>query len=307
MLLEHIRLFFDEPWVRLMEDLRSPEVRLPDGSWHRLELHSGMGNGYTFEVESLLFWAIAQSCCELYGSAGTASVYGDDVIVPQDVSTRVVDALEGFGFRINSEKSFLSGRFYESCGKHFFDVCDVTPVYEKSAEENLSSCIRSYNRLYRWCFAHGLLGRFRRTLVFLELRAYQALLVVGQRRNRNRGYLRPRNRGKQSACPKVPYQALWMPGDGGLITEDTSLLPDPDENGIWELRVWTARPLRQATDGWSMYSDSLRRESRETASYGLVTPRDRVKWGFSTQRYYRWDAEAVSLSGVLDAIVEDLA
>lgn len=292
MLQEHIRLFFDEPWVNLMEALRCHEVRLPDGTWHRLELHSGMGNGYTFEVESLIFWAIAQSVCDLYETPKRSSVYGDDVIVPSIAAERTIEAFEGFGFRINTEKSFIHGRFYESCGTHAYDGQNVTPLYEKTEGDSLQDCIRSYNRLYRWCASRGCVERFRRTLDFLELRAHQALYSINQRRMREPGSRSRGSRRHHVRFHHMPYQAVWMEGDGGLITEDLRNLPDPDIHGIWTLTVWTAQPVTRESDGWSMYSDSLKRDHRETACYGLVAPRDHVKWKFSRQRYYRWAERA---------------
>lgn len=309
MLVEHIRLYFDEDWVNLMEDLRSPEIRLPDGSWHRLELHSAMGNGYTFEVESLLFWAIAQSVVDLYAPGREASVYGDDIIVPQSCAQQTIEVLEANGFRVNREKTFTEGNFFESCGKHYFQGCDVTPIFEKKIASDLNDCIRSFNRLNRWCRRMGTSDQFRRTLNYLELRAYSALHSWWERfgdsatRNRRRpgvGYMRKRR--QEPRFPLMPYQAEWVEGDGGLITDDPSLLPNPDQNGIYVFKLLVARPVQLETDGWSVLSNTLMRAesggcggsnppSDLLATKGRVTPRDTVQWKLAPCRMYRWQRE----------------
>jgi hypothetical protein len=114
------------PWLTVLDALRSPSFFL-DGKWRKYEKWSSMGNGYTFELESLLFWAICSSINP------DVSVYGDDLIVPAESFDRVVQALDLFGFRVNPEKSFKSGPFRESCGRDAFNGDTVTPIYWKNA------------------------------------------------------------------------------------------------------------------------------------------------------------------------------
>ena len=65
-----------------------------------------MGNGYTFELETLIFYALIRA---VVGKESTASVYGDDLIYPS-CHTREVRALLNFvGFATNEEKSFPVG------------------------------------------------------------------------------------------------------------------------------------------------------------------------------------------------------
>lgn len=113
----------------LLLDLRSPEYLL-DGEWHTCHKLSGMGCGFTFEVESLLFWGLAAACCEVVGVAGRAArVYGDDIIVPTQACNLLFQALEYAGFTVNDEKSYTTGKFRESCGGQYYNGFDVTPVY----------------------------------------------------------------------------------------------------------------------------------------------------------------------------------
>lgn len=122
--LEVVKALLPEPWLTILSALRSPNYRL-DGEWRGYNKWSSMGNGYTFELESLLFWALCSSVDE------DVSVYGDDLIVPTKSYDAIVRVLEFAGFTVNSEKSFSSGYFRESCGQDAFNGVSVTPIYWK--------------------------------------------------------------------------------------------------------------------------------------------------------------------------------
>lgn len=148
-----IELLFPIDWFCLLDSLRSRKTLLPNGELHKNVMFSSMGNAFTFELESLVFHAILHAVC---GSQAVTSVYGDDIICPQKDAKNVITVLEAFGFRINLDKSFIEGRFFESCGKHFFDGFDVTPVYQKEPPRQSDiERIRAHNRLVRWALRSG--------------------------------------------------------------------------------------------------------------------------------------------------------
>lgn len=136
-------------WACFLDDLRSKSTRV-DGTWTILEKFSSMGNGFTFELETLIFWALSKSCLEHSNSRDILAVYGDDLIVPSEAATLVTEVLEYCGFELNMEKSFISGSFYESCGRHYFNGSDVTPVYQKNLVNSSAELLRLSNRLVRW-------------------------------------------------------------------------------------------------------------------------------------------------------------
>ena len=74
-------MLLPEAWFDLLNDCRSQAVSYK-GEWIELNMFSSMGNAFTFELESLIFWAIANAVCYCSGSRGHISVYGDDIIVP---------------------------------------------------------------------------------------------------------------------------------------------------------------------------------------------------------------------------------
>ena len=63
---------------------------------------------------------------------GKVRVYGDDIIVPVDMMEPVAAGLEAFGLRVNSSKSFGTGRFRESCGGDYYEGVWITPVRVRS-------------------------------------------------------------------------------------------------------------------------------------------------------------------------------
>ncbi len=104
-----------------------------------LSKFASMGSGLTFHLETIIFMVIAfvgieasigrrLSEADIVGLIGQVAVYGDDIIVPTDHVGSVVHALEAFGFKVNSQKSFWTGKFRESCGKDYYDGTDVSYV-----------------------------------------------------------------------------------------------------------------------------------------------------------------------------------
>lgn len=118
----------ESPWLKMLEALRSPESKWEDG-WRENHKFSSMGNGFTFELESLIFYAISRAVCLLQGYPTTdLRVYGDDITGPSEAYDDIVWALTLAGFTTNGRKSFNSSPFRESCGGNYFYGIDVTPV-----------------------------------------------------------------------------------------------------------------------------------------------------------------------------------
>jgi len=114
-------------WFHLLNCCRSASTHI-EGQWHSLEKFSSMGNGYTFELESALFLAMARSVVPRE-EWREICVYGDDLIVPKQYASKLVDTLNSLGFEVNTEKSYLAGNFFESCGADFFKGQPVRPFY----------------------------------------------------------------------------------------------------------------------------------------------------------------------------------
>jgi hypothetical protein len=144
-----VSLLLPECWYTLLDAIRS-RVTIIDGEEHRNHMFSSMGNGFTFELESLLFYVLAKATAFFTGTRGRISVYGDDIICPSDMSHKFTFVLGYFGFSVNSDKSCYQGPFRESCGGHYHYGLDITPFYLKGPIRTLPDLIHVANQLRKW-------------------------------------------------------------------------------------------------------------------------------------------------------------
>jgi hypothetical protein len=132
----------DHPWLAEgVQVTRSTRAEIPELglSLPKLRKFASMGSALCFPVEAMVFLAIAVTGI-LYAQGkpvslksvddlrGKVRVYGDDIIVPADTAVSVIDHLEAFGLKVNRGKTFMNGKFRESCGGDFYDGVDVTPL-----------------------------------------------------------------------------------------------------------------------------------------------------------------------------------
>jgi len=141
-------------WFCLLNDIRVKTVSI-DGVDHDMSMFSTMGNGFTFELESLLFYALARATMYHTATKGRVSVYGDDLIVPKSAAPRFAKVLQWFGFKLNSKKSFWKGSFRESCGAHWFRGHDVTPFFLRGPLLSVPDLINQLNQLRDWVLRDG--------------------------------------------------------------------------------------------------------------------------------------------------------
>lgn len=146
---EFVALMLPEIWFSLLNCTRS-QVTIIDGDEHQNHMFSSMGNGFTFELESLLFYVLGRATAYFTRTRGIVSVYGDDIICPTDMSQDFIWVLQYFGFSVNPDKSFTSGPFRESCGGHFHLGYEITPFYIKAPIENIIDIIAVANKLRWW-------------------------------------------------------------------------------------------------------------------------------------------------------------
>lgn len=103
----------------------------------RLSKFASMGSALTFPMESIVFLLLILLGIEkelnrpltnkdIKSLIGRVRVFGDDLVVPKEYVHSVVETLELFGFKVNSNKSFYTGRYRESCGKEYFEGHDVS-------------------------------------------------------------------------------------------------------------------------------------------------------------------------------------
>lgn len=150
-----VELLLPPLWHDVLSSLRSP-VTIIDGEEHVNAMFSSMGNGFTFELESLIFYVITRTVNYLRGHRGTVSVYGDDIISPSGSYADLEWVLMCCGFSVNPDKSFHIGSFRESCGGHYDNGSDITPFYIRAPIVRLMDLIHVANAIRRWSGLSGL-------------------------------------------------------------------------------------------------------------------------------------------------------
>jgi hypothetical protein len=164
--LELVRLLLPPRWFLMMDLCRSKCGSFDDSKSFWWEKFSSMGNGFTFELETLIFYSLAWACCQKqHVSSREVSVYGDDVIVPV-ASFELFSRLSEFcGFTVNLKKSFSSGSFRESCGAHWFRGVNCKPIFLKERVLNAQAVIKLANNIrllaHRLNNSYGCDARFR--------------------------------------------------------------------------------------------------------------------------------------------------
>lgn len=129
-----------------------------------LKKFSTMGSANTFPVQSFIFLGIAiasvltarkqrASLENVIDLAGEVAVFGDDIVIPVDSREPFEKALEVLYFKVNSNKSFWSGNFRESCGVDSFRGVNVTPAFWKrfydGSPDALASVAETSNNFYQ--------------------------------------------------------------------------------------------------------------------------------------------------------------
>lgn len=151
-------------WGTFLHALRCSHGVLPDGSEIEYEKFSSMGNGATFALETLVFYALTRAVAP----TGTVSVYGDDIIAPTPYYHDLERLLSEVGLSVNSDKSFVEGPFRESCGADWYNGRLVTPTYWRCESRPLvTECYAFLNQLPYDRFSFGklreyVLGEIRR-------------------------------------------------------------------------------------------------------------------------------------------------
>lgn len=206
---ELVRLLLPQDWFSQLDDLRSKKT-LIDGRWVVLEKFSSMGNGYTFELETIIFAAITCAITRLTTGAGgvlgkDVFVFGDDIICKDGVVNELSAALGFFGFAINQEKSFHGDSpFRESCGADFFNGDSVRPFFLKDLPGDPGGFIVLANGL------NALAERFRALLpgcTFLQRAWFSALDNIPSNVRRCRG---PKDLGDIVIHDEMPrWETRW--------------------------------------------------------------------------------------------------
>lgn len=206
-----VERLLDPLWYRALDMLRCRFGTLPSGEVIHYQKFSSMGNGFTFELETLIFWALSSSVVDFYEGEHRVAVYGDDIIVPSAAAGFVIELLDYCGFKTNEKKTHLDGPYRESCGNHYFNGHDVTPFFIRKPIITILGVYWLANSLRRWAS--------RLTPGFADPRYFKVW---------------------RSVVDSVgPRDVRWIPdgaGDQGFIGTFAECLPRR-KHGLWEVEA----------------------------------------------------------------------
>ena len=158
---ELVRFLLPTGWFNILSRFRSPIVELTSEKYgkketihYRLNKFSAMGNGFTFELESLIFLAITLTSGGPQYSYRKSmpkdiGIFGDDIVCPTSFRYDLEYNLDLCGFTPNEEKSFSTGKFRESCGQDFFAGAPVRPYFQKKELTDVTTLYVLANGLRR--------------------------------------------------------------------------------------------------------------------------------------------------------------
>ena len=162
-----VEMILPSDWFWLLDSLRCKYTRI-DKKWRKLEKFSAMGNGYTFELETLLFYTLGLTVAEvLCHNIDILTVYGDDIIIDKGIAGSMVTALRFFGFIPNSKKTFIDDTpFRESCGGDYYRGTNVRGYYLENFPTEPIDYVKLANGIRRMAnpdlAAFGDLNRYKR-------------------------------------------------------------------------------------------------------------------------------------------------
>ena len=155
-------------WWQVVNLGRISKVEI-NNKLYRLESFMTMGIGFTFQLQTLLFYCLLRGVEDCLGKRGFVSVYGDDLIYRTEIHPYVNQIFNDLGFLLNEDKTFVKESFRESCGADAYCGCDVRP-FQPEGQSQLLSRKRYVCLLYKT--VNGLLERWKpfeipKTLNFL--------------------------------------------------------------------------------------------------------------------------------------------
>jgi len=138
---QHVRLLLKghQHLFDAVDACRSRKADVPGHGVTRLAKFASMGSALCFPMEAMVFLTVvligiqnslntSLTLRDIKSLKGSVRIYGDDILIPVDHVESVIEALHSFGFVVNLNKSFWTGRFRESCGKEYYAGNDVSIV-----------------------------------------------------------------------------------------------------------------------------------------------------------------------------------
>lgn len=160
---ELVRAMIPYRWLQVLEAFRSSVCSVAE-KHIVLEKFSSMGNGFTFELESLIFWAIGKAVLDSFDPNQLShkekliSVFGDDVVLNSEAADVYTSVCADLGFTVNSAKSYSSTYYRESCGEHYFNGYNIKPIFQKERLNGKTALLKLTNNVRRLSHRRASIG-----------------------------------------------------------------------------------------------------------------------------------------------------
>lgn len=154
--MELLELILPTTIFEVVSAIRSPFVTI-DGATIKLNSASTMGCGFTFPLLTLVCCALVYASNDRFKGGyiawKDAAIFGDDIIVRRSVYHNTLSVLSRAGLVVNTNKSFGSGLFRESCGFDCWDGKIITPFYIQDLTTQ-SGIVIALNQVLSWSSRH---------------------------------------------------------------------------------------------------------------------------------------------------------
>lgn len=144
--------------MKMLHKVRSHFVLGPDGNFYLPRKISSMGNGFTFELMTLILTTL---CRELDPEA---TVFGDDIIICRSKAEQCIALLSAVGLKVNVDKSFVDGPFRESCGGNYHLDEGYVESYDFTFPDNIGDCVSIWNKVMRLSQLYPSFKQLKQTL-----------------------------------------------------------------------------------------------------------------------------------------------
>lgn len=161
------------PWFNAVKFGRIDHAKI-DNKRVFLNSFMTMGIGFTFELQTLVFYCLLKAIETLSSRKGLISVYGDDLIFPSHMFTYVKQIFADINFVLNKDKTFCKESFRESCGGDYYCGIDVRPFQPEAECREVSS---SSFLILLYKTMNGLLRRWSRVEIPLTISSLESQII----------------------------------------------------------------------------------------------------------------------------------
>lgn len=213
-----VRYLVSPEWFSLLSASRDSYARFPDGSLRPLSQFATMGNGYCFELETIIFFGMLRTAAVLGKypkNSKDIKVFGDDLIYPSELTKYVRGIGRMVGFITNVDKSYSEGSFRESCGADYYDGLNIRPVYIKKSFDHPYDLTISAN------IVKTLLDRYEWNLPLMKrlwIKLIQRIYKIG---SKSKALWGPNHMSCLHGRPMVNWRTVSLPSPDYGITIKT--------------------------------------------------------------------------------------